>query len=93
MAATHVVFSYYWYTVLLDSERDRENNQSTHIFICMYEPYKYKNAKTVTHEDFGGGLFATINTTTAVQAQKNKNVERFLMGQKHRWWRALFTCF
>ena len=31
--------------------------------------------------------------TTNVQAQKEKNVLRFHMGQKHRSWRAFFTSF
>ena len=41
----------------------------------MYEPYK--SSKTVTHEDFGGRIFATINTTTAVHAQKMKMFKAF----------------
>ena len=41
----------------------------------MYEPYK--SSKTVTHEDFGGRIFATINTTTAVHAQKMKMFKVF----------------
>ena len=44
-------------------------------------------------KDFGGRIFTTINTTTAVQAQKKKNVERFLMGQKHHSWGAFLAWF
>ena len=34
-----------------------------------------------------------FSTGTDVQAQKEKNVTRFLVGQKHRSWRTFFTSF
>ena len=46
------------------------------------------HTKTVTTYDSGGGIF----TTADVQAQKER-VSWFLMGQKHRSWRAFFTPF
>ena len=39
----------------------------------MYEPCK--NSKLLTHQDFGGHICTTINTTTAVQAKKETRLK------------------
>ena len=66
MATTRVVYSYYT-VVVLYCKCDHENNQSTHI--CMNHT---KTQKLLPIKGFGGRIFTTINSTTAVQAQKKK---------------------
>ena len=46
--------------------------------------------KTVTHQYYGGRIFTTINSTTAVPAKKKG---RFRMGQRHRSWHAFLLRF
>ena len=64
MVTTHVIYSHYT-GVVLYSECNHENNQSTHV--CMNHT---KAQKLLRPKDFGGRIFTTTNTTTGVQAKK-----------------------
>ena len=62
----HVLYSYYT-VVILYSECDHENNQSTHIYV-----WTIQKRKNCSHSDFGGRIFTTPEYILLLFRRKKK---------------------